>query len=237
MKKKWDSEKHWTQCDDLRIISLTLYALILNWMPVTHFNRWSCGKYYDTFHFYRCPWTYDRYPTVSRHRHKKTCTAQSNPIFCLFSRLTRLFVSVSSIFSLLLLCSPLLTVQESPLSSWPEGATGCWCQFQGHQMGTVIIIAPPLSCQCARQQNKRDPLEAPIKSFGLWSWSKKEKPKHCAKSTRNVLKRAPENGNDSHPEDIPGSSVLMSGAQVFGPFDPISVSRGLREWVMQWCCC
>lgn len=56
-------------------------------------------------------------------------------------------------------------------------------------MGAVIIIAPPLSCQCARQQNKRGAFGSPDQKLWPLIMKQKEKPKHCAKSTRNVPKR------------------------------------------------
>lgn len=190
--------------------------------------------------FYRCLWTYDRYPTVSWHRHTKTCTVKNKPIFCLFSQLARPFVSVSFIFSPLPLCSPLLTIQESLLSSWPEGATGCRCQFQGHQMGAVIIIAPPLSCQCARQQNKRDPLEVPIKSFGLWSWSKR-KNLNSVQNQRGMSQREPQAMEMTAIQKTSSAPPLpwcvdVRGTGVWAVFDLIAVRRRVREWVMQWCC-
>lgn len=199
-----------------------------------------CAKY-SAFQFYRCLRTYDRYPTLSWHRHTKTCRAQSNPIFCPFSRLTRLFVSVSSIFSPLPLHSPLLTVQESLLSSWPEGATGCWCQFQGHQMGGVIIIAPPLSCQCARQQNKRDPLEVLIKSLGLWSWSKR-KNLNTVQNQRGMSQREPRRMETTAIQRTSSAPALpwcvdVRSTGVWAVFDLIGASRGLGQWVTQWCCC
>lgn len=80
-----------------------------------------------------------------------------------------------------------LTIQESLLSSWPEGATGCLCQLQGHQMGAVIIIASPLSCQCARQRKQRQILwKSRSKALAFDHGAKGKEPKQCAKSTRNV---------------------------------------------------
>ena len=152
----------------------------------------------------------------------KTWTPRGNHIFCLFPRLTRLSVSVSSISSLHLSSLLFLTIQDSLFSSWPEGATGCWCQIRGHRMGAVIIIARTLSCQCALQQNNRDPLEVLIKSFGLWSGGKrrKKKPKHCKINEECPKERVGEwkrQLSRRRPQLLLCCDVLMSGAQVFGP--------------------
>lgn len=83
-----------------------------------------------------------------------------------------------------------------PVPGTPNGS----CNY--HCSTTVLSVCSP-----AKQEG----------SFGspdqkLWPliMKQKEKPKHCAKSTRNVPKRAQENGNDSHLEDVLNSSSAMT---------------------------
>lgn len=64
---------------------------------------------------------------------------------------------------------------------------------------SVIIIVPLLSCQCARQQNKRDPLAALIKAM---AFDQQKSPKRCTKSRWNAPNIVKGNGNRYPSKDI-----------------------------------
>lgn len=118
-------------------------------------------------------------------------------------------LSVSSNSSLLLLLSSFNCPRISPFflawgCNWllvpVPGTPNGSCNY--HCSTTVLSVRSP-----AKQEG----------SFGspdqkLWPliMKQKEKPKHCAKSTWNVPKRALENGNDSHPKDILHSSSAIT---------------------------
>lgn len=129
------------------------------------------------------------------------------------------FATLSSVFSPLPLCPPFLTLQESLFSSWTKSAIGHRCQFQGHRMGAVIIIALPPTCQYTRQQNKRDLLEFSIKSLGLWSQSKRgvggwgqtvyKINEECPKESRGEWEWQPSGWRPQR------GAMFMTGIQVF----------------------
>lgn len=96
--------------------------------------------------------------------------------------------------------------QDSFLSSWPKGAC-CFCQLGGHQNGSrnYHCFTTSVLSGCSPAGTETNPLDVPIKSFGLWSQGKKRSPNNVQKTNKECPadKQHGANGSDNHPADTP----------------------------------